>query len=115
MRLSNFSSSPSSPIRSISGTLAIDPTDPEILLNYLSILSPLIPLYVEEAWHYTPASLKGKDAVYKVGWFKPQEEWHQIDLAQDMQILEPLKECVLKILEEARQKQFVPNISRSNA
>jgi isoleucyl-tRNA synthetase len=78
-------------------------------------LSPLIPLYVEEAWHYTPASLKGKDAVYKVGWFKPQEEWHQIDLAQDMQILEPLKECVLKILEEARQKQFVPNISRSNA
>jgi len=53
--------------------------------------------------------------VYKLGWFHPQEEWHQIDLAQDMQILEPLKECVLKILEEARQKQFVLSIFRSNA
>jgi len=60
---------------------------------------------VEEAWHYTPSSLKREDAVYKLGWFQPQEEWHQIDLAQDMQILDPLKESVLKILEEARQKQ----------
>jgi len=68
----------------------------------------LIPLYVEEAWHYTPSALKREDSVYKLGWFQPQEEWHQIDLAQDMQMLDPLKESVLKILEEARQKQLAP-------
>jgi len=74
-------------------------------LNYLSLLSPLIPLYVEEAWHFTPSFLKREDAAYKLGWFEPPLEWYRDDLANDMQALEPLKETVLKLLEQARQKQ----------
>ena len=79
----------------------------QILLNYLSMISPLIPLYAEEAWNYTPAVLKREDAVYKMGWFSPPAEWSREDLASDMANLEPLKEQVLGILEQARQEQYV--------
>lgn len=78
----------------------------KILLNYLSMISPLIPLYAEEAWHYTPAFLKREDAVYKMGWFNPPQKWHRSDLAVDMAVIETLKEKVLHILEQARQQQF---------
>ena len=81
----------------------------QILLNYLSMLSPLIPLYTEEAWHFSPAFLKREDAVYKMGWFAPKDEWCQPELARDMEMLEPLKERVLGILEQARQKQLLGN------
>jgi hypothetical protein len=74
-------------------------------LNYISILSPLIPLYIEEAWHHTPGFVKKEDAAYKLGWFVPSPEWYREDLAHDMRTLEPLKETVLKLLEEARQDQ----------
>jgi isoleucyl-tRNA synthetase len=79
----------------------------KILLNYLSMISPLIPLYAEEAWDFTPSFLKREDAVYKMGWFKPPQEWCRNDLAANMQILESLKEKVLGILEKARQKQYI--------
>ena len=78
----------------------------QILLNYLSMLCPLIPLYTEEAWHHTPSFLKKEDAVYKLGWFEPKKEWCRNDLAEEMKLLTPLKESVLKILEEARQNQY---------
>jgi leucyl-tRNA synthetase len=79
-------------------------------LNYLSILSPLIPLYAEEAWHFTPQFLKREDAVYKLGWFEPQTQWYREDLNEEMQTLESLKETGLRILEQARQKQYIPNL-----
>lgn len=62
---------------------------------------------MEEAWHYTPPFLKKEDAVYKLGWFEPKSEWCRDDLAADMALLAPLKESILKILEEARQNQFM--------
>lgn len=74
------------------------------------MLSPLIPLYVEEAWHYTPSFLKKEDAAYKLGWFEPKFEWSRKDLAEDIELLAPLKESVLKILEEARKKQYTSMI-----
>jgi isoleucyl-tRNA synthetase len=74
------------------------------------MLSPLIPLYTEEAWHYTPPFLKKEDAVYKLGWFEPKVEWCREDLAEDMELLAPLKESVLKTLEEARKKQYTSMI-----
>jgi leucyl-tRNA synthetase len=80
-------------------------------LNYLSILSPLIPLYAEEAWHFTPQFLKREDAVYKLGWFEPQTQWYREDLNEEMQTLESLKETGLRILEQARQKQYIPCIT----
>ena len=61
---------------------------------------------MEEAWHYIPSSLKQEDAVFKVGWFEPKSEWCRNDLAADMELLNPLKESVLKILEEARKQQY---------
>jgi isoleucyl-tRNA synthetase len=77
----------------------------QILLNYVTMIYPLIPLYAEEAWHYTPEFMKPTNAVYKLGWFEPNKEWYRRDLASDTEILHPLKETTLKILEHARQKQ----------
>ena len=74
------------------------------------MLSPLIPLYMEEAWYYTPSFLKKEDALYKLGWFEPKVEWCRKDLAEDMELLTPLKESVLKILEEARKNQYTSMI-----
>ena len=51
--------------------------------------------------------MKREDAAYKLGWFAPPAEWYCEELARDMQALEPLKETVLKILEQARQKQYI--------
>lgn len=75
------------------------------------MLSPLIPLYIEEAWHYTPSALKREDAVYKLGWFKPKLEWSQDQLAVDMKLLGPLKEGVLKLLEDARKDKYISRFS----
>jgi isoleucyl-tRNA synthetase len=71
------------------------------------MLSPLIPLYAEEAWHYTPLALKREDSVYKLGWFQPKPEWNQGQLAADMKLLEPLKESILKLLEDARKDKYI--------
>jgi hypothetical protein len=68
-------------------------------------------LYVEEAWHYTPQFLKREDAVYKLGWFEPLSHWYRGDLHKEMQTLESLKENGLKILEQARQKQYIPSFN----
>lgn len=70
------------------------------------MLYPLIPLYIEEAWHYTPSSLKRDDTVHKLGWFKPNSGWYREDLTRDWEILNPLKESVLQILEQARQNEY---------
>jgi isoleucyl-tRNA synthetase len=71
------------------------------------MLSPLIPLYTEEAWHYVPSALKKEDAVYKLGWFQPKLGWYQDQLAADMKLLEPLREVVLKLLEDARKDKYI--------
>jgi len=70
------------------------------------MLSPLIPLSVEEAWVHTPDILKREDAVYKMGWFEPKSEWCNNELVRDMELLSPLKDAVLLLLEQAREKQY---------
>jgi isoleucyl-tRNA synthetase len=76
-----------------------------MLQNYLGMLWPVIPLYVEEAWSVVPTFMKKSDSCYQMGWFRPDEMWEAEDLARDMQSVEPFKESVLKILEQARQNQ----------
>jgi len=59
----------------------------QTLVNYLCILYPLIPLHVEKAWELVPAQLKSEDAVYKLGWFQPKDEWRNEEVADLIKLL----------------------------
>jgi len=78
----------------------------QILLNYLSMLYPLIPMTVEEAWVHIPASLKREDAVYKLGWFQPSKQWLRASLAERMALFDTLNESVLQASEQARKQGY---------
>jgi hypothetical protein len=69
------------------------------------MLSPILPLSVEEAWHFAPAVLKKEDAVFKLGWFEPKPEWSRDDLAIEMEQLDVLKESVFASLEIGREQK----------
>ena len=51
------------------------------------MLYPLIPLHVEKAWESVPAQLKSEDAVYKLGWFQPRDEWQNEEVADLIKLL----------------------------
>ena len=76
-------------------------------MNYLGMIHPLIPLYAEEAWYYVPEFMKKEPEFYKIGYFELPKSWQREDLANDMRALGPLKEAVLKLLEQARQKSYL--------
>jgi isoleucyl-tRNA synthetase len=83
----------------------------QILDNYLSMLYPIIPMTIEEAWTHVPVTLKREDAMYKVGWFQPSTEWLRTSLGEEMVLFDTLNENVLQGLEKARQQGYV-TISR---
>ena len=70
------------------------------------MMSPILPLVAEEAWHFVPTFLKKEDAVFKLGWFEPNPEWSRSDLAREVEQLDILKESVFKLLEFGREKKY---------
>lgn len=74
---------------------------------YTSVLSPIVPLLTQEAWHHAPMYLKHEDAEryfspFVSGWFTAPEEWNNELLRQDFIELEKIMELVKGVLARAR-------------
>ncbi|KAJ8098854.1 tRNA synthetases class I-domain-containing protein [Lipomyces tetrasporus] len=78
-----------------------------IFRMYASILSPIVPLLTQEAWHHAPCSVTGhsKDVFspFVAGWYKAPEEWNNEKLRADFSQLSQIRDAVNDGLEIARK------------
>lgn len=70
-----------------------------IMLNYISLLHPLVPLLTTEIWHHIPPELKEKGklsspGVAEMGWYEPRSEWDNEPLRADFAVLEDVAKKV---------------------
>jgi len=85
----------------------------QTLVNYLCMLYPLIPLHVEKAWESVPTQLKPEDAVYKLGWFRPKEEWRNEEVADLIKLLTGIADPTQLIINAALNTPYPPSRSSS--
>jgi len=90
---------------------AVQTTMCNILYNYISVLTPLIPLITEEAWAHTPENLKaGIEGPGQLGWFEPNPQWYDETakaLSDDFHNIKPASDAVLHGLEDLRDERKV--------
>ncbi|KAF8477324.1 tRNA synthetases class I-domain-containing protein [Kalaharituber pfeilii] len=82
-----------------------------ILLNYVSLLHPLVPLLTAEIWHHIPSALKSakglpehESAPGQLGWYVPRLEWDNAELKRDFEALEEVISKVNAAEELAREE-----------
>ncbi|KAF8251715.1 isoleucyl-tRNA synthetase [Wilcoxina mikolae CBS 423.85] len=95
-----YSSLPSSPQRRAAQTVAA-----YILRNYLSLLSPIIPLLAAESWSHAPAALISStphEEREMLRFFSPQAEWDNHDLLSDFARLTVVHTAVKQCIERAK-------------
>lgn len=71
-----------------------------ILRNYLSLISPLVPLLAEETWEHAPAQLREARSDQ---WFLPEAEWDNPRLVEDFAQLEKVRDAVKLGIEQAKK------------
>lgn len=72
------------------------------------MLYPLIPLQVEKAWELMPTHLKSEDAVYKLGWFQPKEEWRNEEVADLIRLLNAVTDPTQLIMNTTLKRRYLP-------
>lgn len=74
-----------------------------LLMNYLSMISPIVPLLAEELWVFTPENLK-KEVVSPImlGWYQPKEQWNNKELVEEFWHLDIIGSAVKKNIEKAK-------------
>ncbi|GAA5983162.1 hypothetical protein JCM5350_007903 [Sporobolomyces pararoseus] len=82
--------------------------------TYLSILSPLAPLLAEEIYHYSKGATKDPasedepaSSVFERIWKKPDPEWNDVTVKNEMDELLSLRTQVQGLLEEARNDKKI--------
>lgn len=81
----------------------------ELLRTTLILMAPILPFTTEEAWGAMP-DFEGKDDSVHLGFFPPFDtEWLSAELFNEWEELIPVRECVLKELEVAREAKTVGN------
>ncbi|KAK7203286.1 tRNA synthetases class I-domain-containing protein [Myxozyma melibiosi] len=84
----------------------------QIFRVYESILSPVIPLLTQEAWHHAPAFIKKNDpdacfSPFVSGWVSAPEEWKNEELRLEFAKLEKIGDAAKIVLARAREDKKI--------
>ncbi|MCP4649257.1 MAG: isoleucine--tRNA ligase [PVC group bacterium] len=79
----------------------------EILLSIIKVIAPVLSFTAEEAYGFVPA--KTEDSVFLTEWPECKEEHIKEDLNCTWKVLLDVRNCVLKVLEEARSSKLIGN------
>ncbi|KAK9374354.1 tRNA synthetases class I-domain-containing protein [Lipomyces chichibuensis] len=78
-----------------------------VFRTYTSVLSPIIPLLTQEAWHHAPCCVTGQSegvfSPFVSGWYETPEEWNNEKLRDDFLQLSNIRDAVNDGLEIARK------------
>ncbi|KAK9235343.1 tRNA synthetases class I-domain-containing protein [Lipomyces kononenkoae] len=78
---------------------------------YASILSPIIPLLTQEAWHHAPGCVTGQDAdffsPFVAGWYEAPQEWNNEKVRDEFLHLSQIRDAVNDGLEIARKSGHI--------
>ncbi|KAK9366662.1 tRNA synthetases class I-domain-containing protein [Lipomyces kononenkoae] len=83
---------------------------------YASVLSPIIPLLTQEAWHHAPGCITGRGgggqdadlfSPFVAGWYEAPEEWNNEKLRDDFLHLSQIRDAVNDGLEIARKSGHI--------
>ncbi|CCJ30028.1 unnamed protein product [Pneumocystis jirovecii] len=79
-----------------------------IFLNYVSIISPIIPLLALEAWKFAGKNVVGEvETPFHSGWYKCRKEWLNLELQKDFQNIEIIRSACNLVLEKARKNKHM--------
>jgi isoleucyl-tRNA synthetase len=96
-----YSSLPTSPQRRAAQTVAA-----YIIRNYLSLLSPIVPLLAAEVWSHAPAALVSStphEEHEMLRFFSPPAEWDNLPLLTDFARLTAVHSAVKQCIERAKE------------
>lgn len=80
----------------------------KILLGYLAVLAPILPLLAAEVWNSTPDPIrKFRKNVYEVGWPSENALWINDKLIGEFNVLDHVRSNVNQTLEEARSRKQI--------
>ncbi|KAG4302655.1 hypothetical protein PCK1_001010 [Pneumocystis canis] len=81
-----------------------------IFLNYVSMISPIVPLLALEAWKSAGEKIVGEAKTpFHSGWYKCKENWLNMELQNDFQNIEIIRSASNFILEKARKNKYIKN------
>ncbi|RPA92574.1 isoleucyl-tRNA synthetase [Choiromyces venosus 120613-1] len=79
-----------------------------ILRNYLSILTPIVPLLTQEVWsHASSLVTKGAASPTQLGWYRSSETWNDETLIEEFKHINAIHSLVKLGIEKARAEQGV--------
>ncbi|KAK9467054.1 tRNA synthetases class I-domain-containing protein [Lipomyces arxii] len=79
-----------------------------IFKTYSAILSPIIPLLAQEAWHHAPSSVTaGQFSPFVPGWFVAPQQWNDAVLKEEFGVLAKVQDEVKSTMELARKEKKI--------
>ncbi|KAG5513485.1 hypothetical protein PMAC_000916 [Pneumocystis sp. 'macacae'] len=79
-----------------------------IFLNYISIISPIVPLLALEAWKFAGKNIIGEvETPFHTGWYKCRKEWSNLELQEDFRNIQLLRSACNLVLEKARKNKHI--------
>ncbi|KAG4305054.1 hypothetical protein PORY_001729 [Pneumocystis oryctolagi] len=77
-----------------------------IFRNYISMISPIIPLLALEAWKSAGKNIIGEiETPFHLGWYKCRDEWLNLKLKEDFRNIEIIRSASNLVLEKARKEK----------